>query len=174
MTTKAEDIITAFFVPGIPATAGSKRPFRNKVTGKISVVDTCKMGATWRSSVQTTAYVRYHGKVLVGPLALNVVFYSVRPRSHYGTGKNSGRLKAGCPQYPAKKPDATKLFRATEDALKGLIFKDDGQAVIIGATKLYGSRAGALVIVSRPPELSDDQLIANVYENSIESLVEIG
>lgn len=164
MTSSKEAILAAFFVPGIPATAGSKRPHVNKKTGKVYLSDDCERGPAWRTSVETRASAAYTGEVLRGPLALSIVFYHVRPLSHYGTGKNAGALKSTCPQYPAKRPDATKLFRATEDALKSIVWADDGQVVLARATKLYGSRAGALVMVSRPPELTGDQLVAHVTE----------
>lgn len=160
----SETILAAFFVPGIPATAGSKRPHLNKKTGKTYVSDDCQRGPAWRTSVETKAQAAYSGEVMRGALSLSIVFYQVRPLTHYGTGKNAGTLRPHCPQYPAKRPDATKLFRATEDAIKGILFADDGQVVIARATKLYGGRAGALVIVGRPPELTGDQLVAHVTE----------
>lgn len=163
---KAKDeVLVSFFVPGIPATAGSKRPHMNKATGKAYVSDDCKKGPAWRTSVETAAAAAYHGDILRGPLDLAIVFYQLRPLSHYGTGKNAGKLRPNCPRYPAKRPDATKLLRCTEDALKGLLWADDGQIVITRATKLYGDRAGALVQVTRPPELTLRQLVAKVMED---------
>ena len=151
---KTEEIVVTFFVPGVPATAGSKRPHLNKKTGKIYVSDDCERGPSWRSSVETQASRSYTGEVLRGPLSLSIIFHQVRPLTHYGTGKNVGVLRPHCPQYPAKRPDATKLFRATEDALKGILWADDGQIVIARATKLYG-------------ELAGNQLVAHVYENGV-------
>lgn len=167
MTSSKDEILAAFFVPGLPATAGSKRPHLNKKTGKVYVSDDCKRGPAWRTSVEAQASIAYTGEILREPLALSIVFYQVRPLMHYGTGKNAGVLRPTCPPYPAKRPDATKLFRCTEDALKGIVWADDGQVVIARATKLYGDRAGAWVIVSRPPELTGDQLIAATAEERV-------
>lgn len=167
-----EEVLASFFVPGIPATAGSKRPHFNKKTGKTYVSDDCKKGPAWRTSVETKASASYTGEVLRGPLSLAIVFYQVRPLEHYGTGRNAGKLRQGCPQYPAKRPDVTKLFRATEDALKGIVWADDGQVVISRAVKMYGDRAGALVVVSRPPVLTPRQLIVTVTEDLFAVAVE--
>ena len=164
---QTEEILAAFFVPGVPATAGSKQSHLNKKTGKTYVSDTCKRGPAWRSSVEAQASRVYTGEILRGPLALTIVFHQVRPLGHYGTGKNAGILRPNCPQYPAKRPDATKLFRATEDALTGILWADDGQIVITGATKLYGNRAGAWIIVMRPPVLTGVQLVAHVEEERV-------
>lgn len=46
---------------------------------------------------------------------------------------------------PARKPDLDKLVRATLDALTGVLFHDDGQVVMVSATKVYSPIEGVEV-----------------------------
>jgi Holliday junction resolvase RusA-like endonuclease len=76
------------------------------------------------------------------------VFVLARPRSHYGTGRNADRLRATAPAWPCSRPDATKLLRAVEDALTGVVWRDDGQVVVQTARKVYGWPERAEVCVA--------------------------
>lgn len=84
----------------------------------------------WMDSVRTTA-AEYCGSrdLLAGPLILSVMFQFSRPSSHYGTGRNEGVLKASAPQHKESTPDLSKLLRALEDALTGVVWRDDRQVV---------------------------------------------
>lgn len=139
-----------FFVPGLPAPAGSKKAFAHASTGKIIVTDTSgKRGRDWRACVADTAVIAMGGRApIAGPLWLQVTFMMPRPRGHYGTGRNADRLRAGAPRYPVVKPDATKLLRAVEDALTGIVWRDDAQVVDQMAAKRYGERIGVHVTVN--------------------------
>lgn len=132
-----------FFVPGVPATAGSKKAFRHPSTGKIVVVDMSgKRGKIWRREVQTIAALEYGGHLgihppfLEGPLHLAVDFYLPAPKAD--------------PRRPfhTVRPDATKLLRALEDALTGVLWKDDAQIVQQAVSKQYGETPGAAVFVT--------------------------
>lgn len=118
-----------FFVQGLPATQGSKRPLRNQYTGKIVCVDSCKRLKPWRQDVREAALCHVErGEALhEGPVHLHLVFYLPRPKGDYGSGKNAGILKGSAPRHHLKKPDLTKLSRAVEDAMKGVMWKDDSQ-----------------------------------------------
>lgn len=123
-----------FFVPGIPATAGSKRAIHNPKTGKTAVFDDCKRNKVWSSRVIDAAREAYQGPPLSGAIHLDLWFLFPRPKCHYGTGKNANVLKASAPFHYTKKPDRCKLERCIEDALTGIIWKDDSQ-VIDGAIR---------------------------------------
>lgn len=144
----------SFFVPGTPATAGSKRAFVNKATGKAQVVDTCKSGPSWRESVRFYALTAIAGTpienmVVDEPVELNVVFYFVRPKSHFRTSqKFKGQLSVNAPTWPTKPPDVTKMLRALEDALNGVVWRDDTLVVVQAARKVYADRPGAFVTIS--------------------------
>lgn len=122
-----------FFVPGKPLTAGSKRGFAIKkggqFTGKAIVVDANKNSVYWKQKVAFTANDNYNGKPLSGPVIVEFEFYFKRPKSHFGTGKNSNVLKQSAPDHHTIKPDVLKLARCVEDALSGIIYNDDSQIV---------------------------------------------
>jgi len=140
--------VVAFDVRGTPATAGSKRAFVNKTTGKPFITDDCKRGKEWRATVRATASQNFpFSSLIVEPLVLHVEFRLRRPKSHYGTGKNAGQLKASAPVYPTSKPDTTKLLRAIEDALTHVVWRDDAQVIAQIVTKNYSAMPGAHVII---------------------------
>jgi len=141
----------SFFVPGIPATSGSKSayPYKNKKTGRmgVAVAPASKRQKSWMGVVRFFAEENYNGDVLAGPISLSLVFYLPRPKSHFGTGRNAGKLKPSARKYPTTTPDLTKLVRAVEDALKGVTWKDDSQVVYQLNTKFYRERPGVEVTI---------------------------
>jgi Holliday junction resolvase RusA-like endonuclease len=74
---------------------------------------------------------------LAEPLQMRLMFFLPRPKGHFGTGKNSAKLKASAPLAPAVKPDLDKLVRAVLDALTGVVFRDDCQVAGLSCSKLY-------------------------------------
>jgi Holliday junction resolvase RusA-like endonuclease len=84
-----------------------------------------------------------------GPLGLAATFTLRRPKGHFGTGRNARKLKPSAACWPVVKPDATKLLRAIEDALTGVVWTDDAQVVEQLATKRYGEPEGAHVEIWR-------------------------
>ena len=129
----------SFTVPGVPAPGGSKKAFMNPRTNKIVVMDDAKNNKGWRERVAVFARQAMEGRPpLDGALQVVVLFAMPRPKSHYGTGKNSNTLKEWAQNaHPTSKPDATKLFRALEDALTGIVWKDDAQVVSQTISKVY-------------------------------------
>lgn len=127
-------------VYGRPQPAGSKRAFRNPHTGRIAVVDASKGSRPWKQEVTGAALEACDGELLLldGPLILDVKFYLARPRGHYRTGKNAHLLRDAAPGYPTTKPDTTKLLRAVEDALTGIVWTDDSRVIYQVASKHYG------------------------------------
>jgi Holliday junction resolvase RusA-like endonuclease len=152
-----------FTVIGDPATKGSvtafipKRKdgsFVTRPNGDPMVVkhdDTGAKGKTWSAAVAGEANVAMvaNGLVLVRdvPLVIEVDFYQPRPRSHYGSGRNAKLLKESSPPAPCKRPDVDKLLRAILDALKGVVYADDGMVTAVVARKNFGEPARAEVRV---------------------------
>ena len=63
-----------------------------------------------------------------GPLKVGIVFFMPRPKGHYGTGRNEGKLKDWAVDMPhVSKPDIDNLVKLTIDALTGIFWKDDSQ-----------------------------------------------
>lgn len=86
--------------------------------------------------------------LMQGPIGLRIVFLRPRPKTHYGTGCNAGKLKASAPEWPTTRPDTLKLARAVEDALTGVIWQDDSQVVTHDMAKRWGERFSTIITIS--------------------------
>jgi Holliday junction resolvase RusA-like endonuclease len=139
--------MTTFSVQGLPISQGSKRPLRNKYSGRIQMVESSEKLKPWRELVALTASQAMSGPPFKGPVSIVIRFRFPRPRSHYGTGRNHGTVKASAPFVPIGKPDLDKLQRAVFDALTHVIWLDDAQVVDVVASKVYDDTPGILVIV---------------------------
>ena len=129
----------SFTVYGKPQPAGSKTGFplpkKGGGTGVI-IVDANPKAKSWQQEVRAAAAAAHDGPLLEGPVELFLLVNLVRPQVHFGTGGNSRKLKPSAPVYPASKPDLLKIARGIEDALTGLIYRDDAQIVIEGLRKV--------------------------------------
>lgn len=132
------------FVPGEPIPQGSTRAFMHN--GKPKVTNqTPKLRKYRRELVK--ALKDAGAPFFDGPLAVNLVFYLDRPKSHYGTGKNADKRKDSSPYHHLTRPDLDKLARSVLDALTGTVVKDDSQVVTIVCHKRYGA-AGTQITLS--------------------------
>jgi Holliday junction resolvase RusA-like endonuclease len=147
-----------FFVPGVPAPGGSKRAalipkrgggFVLNKNGRplIGVRDDCERNKDWRAVVAHAAAAMAGRAPFDGPTAVGVTFVLRRPKGHFGSGRNAAVLRGAAPEYPTTKPDATKLFRALEDACTGIVWADDALIVDQHVCKTYGATPGAIVQV---------------------------
>lgn len=137
--TSAAAALLQFTVLGHAAAAGSKRAFKNPRTGKVMVTDANRLAKPWKQEVAAVAYDHHHGELLTGPLEVTMTFHVPRPRGHYGSGRNHGQVKSSAPAHPAVKPDVLKLARGVEDALTGIVWRDDAQIVSEHIHKRYGT-----------------------------------
>ena len=122
-------------VYGLPVAQGRPRAFKLP-SGQIQVYDPAK-SRDWKRTVMAQALVCKPAHLLAGALAAEMDFYLPRPKS--------------LPKrvvYPMKKPDASNLLKAVEDALRGIVFADDSQIVTLRATKHYATENAT---VSAPP-----------------------
>jgi Holliday junction resolvase RusA-like endonuclease len=139
-----------FTVPGAAAPKGSKTLGTTK-TGRPFARESSKAVGPWQDRVAKAAADAMNGaELLTGELRLSVVFTLVRPKGHYGTGANAGTVKPSAPKYPTTTPDLSKLVRAIEDALQGVVFRNDSLVVEIEAYKVYGPTAQCQVVVGSP------------------------
>jgi len=148
--------IIEFDVVGEPATQGSKiehvirgkggKPVIKNGRALTTIREDNPRLAVWRQEVAHAASVAYTGPLFIGAVRLTLDFQRPRPKNHYGTGRNAGTLKASAPKYPTGRPDTIKMARAVEDALTGVVYVDDSQAVAHLLTKAYG-RFGVHVMV---------------------------
>lgn len=137
-----------FTVHGIAQPAGSKRGFVRG--GHVRVVDANPRSREWKTRVAQVAAeaMRAAGaEMLLGPVVLNLTFSVPRPAGHFRTGLHSNRLKPSAPERPTKRPDLLKLARAVEDALTGIVYRDDAQIVEECLYKIWDSKACVSVFV---------------------------
>lgn len=126
-----------FTVYGVAAPAGSKTVARMK-DGRAFVRDASKRSAPWKRLVAQAAGEAMDGAPLLeGPLQLHVSVVVVRPKSHYG----ARGLRPSAPAAPTTRPDLTKYLRGIEDAMTGVVWRDDAQVITQSAEKRYGEPA---------------------------------
>jgi Holliday junction resolvase RusA-like endonuclease len=119
---------------------GTKIPVTD-ATGKIKTFvrdQSGDAGKHWRSAVAQAGNEALDGQDLLDA-ALYVELTIIRKRGpgHYGQGRNRGRVLPSAPKYPAVAPDITKLVRSTEDALNGILWRDDSRNVAMAVEKVY-------------------------------------
>jgi Holliday junction resolvase RusA-like endonuclease len=147
-----------FFVMGDPKTQGSIRamPRRGKRLATATFKDIVLTSDTkglkpWRHAIRAAAI---HARVQLlgseglrgvhcpeGPVRLRITFILARPQ----------RLKGATREEHHVLPDRDKLERAVLDALKGIIYTDDGQVCGGETTKWYaapGEATGVYVHVN--------------------------
>lgn len=138
-----------FVVPGKPIPQGSKRWLPN---GQMKEANPSLR--PWRATVTGTvmeAIASTEGfEKFTGPVRLNCVFVFTRPKGHYGTGRNEGKVKPNAPHYVSTVPDLDKIIRSLNDGITDAgLWNDDSQVVAIAASKRYGDAAGVIVNISK-------------------------
>ena len=124
-----------FTVFGGAQPAGSKRAFYRPQLG-VRIVDANPKAKEFKSRVASEAAEAMHGQALFeGPLHLAVIFYRSRPKSHLG----KRGLRTGAPAYPDTKPDLLKLTRGVEDAMEGIVYRNDSQICEEHLVKEFGN-----------------------------------
>lgn len=129
-----------FTVLGTPVPQGSMTHLGK---GRVKYRDDLK---PWRTKIRAE-YARAHSsKRITGAVSIRAEFVLPRPKSHYGTGANAGRIKDSYRDAAATKPgDLDKYIRAVGDALTidtkpvqlAKPFDDDAQITEISARKRY-------------------------------------
>lgn len=141
-----------FFVPGVAKPAGSKRGFYAPKLGRVLIVDDCKKSRDWKGDVKYAAMQAMAGRAPVAhAVMLTVSFAMPRPKSHYRTGRHAGSLRPDAPKWCTTKPDATKLLRCVEDAMTGVVWRDDAQVCFQIVEKKYDENPGAAIDVEPIP-----------------------
>lgn len=71
------------------------------------------------------------------PLRVDIDFYFARPKNHYGTGKNTNKLKLSAPVWHTTKPDIDNLRKFVMDAMNKVFWRDDSIICEGHTKKLY-------------------------------------
>ena len=130
-------LIASIDIVGVPRAGGSKIAGIGSRSGRLFVRPASPLTAEWRSACSVAANVAFCGTLLTCPLHVEYIFLFPRPKSHFRTGKKASLLRLDAPVFVSCKPDLTKLVRSTEDAMTGIIWKDDAQVVSSTAHKRY-------------------------------------
>jgi len=133
----------SFYVPGLPISQGSKRH-----VGGGRMIESSKKLAPWRALVSEVAAKEMNGRRLFDePLWMAATFGFWRPQAHYRSGQYADQLKPSAPEQPMTYPDIEKLVRAINDAIEGIVFRNDSQVARLFAEKLYRTSLGAWVVI---------------------------
>jgi Holliday junction resolvase RusA-like endonuclease len=109
---------------------------------------------SWRGAVADAARKAYSGPLLIGAMELEITFYRPRPKSHFNA---AGKLKASAPKYPLPKPDNSKLRRAIEDSMTGVVYRDDSLIVNAHDYKRFGDCYRTVVRVTSLDGLTEER-----------------
>jgi len=144
-------------VYGIPAPQGSKRPVRNKHTGKIHTIENSERLAPWRQDVKyaAEAVLTEAGRPqpFQGAVVMRMIFTFARPAS----------VKRSKRPWPSVFPDLDKLARGVLDALKAAgVMKDD--CLVVEFTRL------AKVYAGEDPEALDRPGVVILIGELVDSL----
>ena len=104
-------------------------------------------------------------KIHTGPVRFECIAYMPRPKAHFGTGRNSGKLKDSAPYYPLIKPDFDNIEKVIADSLNGIVYLDDKQIVDNHCLKLY-ELAGSITCVHVTIELFEQQTMKQHRERN--------
>lgn len=131
----------SFQVYGLPKPKGSARGFVVQKAGQKprAIITSDNKGLkAWETSVREAAQQVAGQEFFTDAVRLQIEFWFPRPKS----------VSAKKRPHLITKPDLSKLIRGAEDALSGVIFRDDSQVVAIIATKAYvEGPAGACITV---------------------------
>ena len=106
-------VSVSLFIPGPPKSQKRHRTsFKN---GRMWNYDPSK-----QEKVQFSLLAKKQASMLPldAPISIKVICAFDRPKSHYGTGRNSGILKDNAPKYFTKKPDVDNCLKFVMDALQ--------------------------------------------------------
>ena len=81
------------------------------------------------------------------PIAITCIFHIKRPKSHYGTGKNTGILKKNAPYFCFIKPDIDNYEKFIYDCLNQVAWKDDKLIAESHARKVYSENPRTEIII---------------------------
>ena len=128
------------WVPGRPRPQGSARWIKSRTTGKAVPIKP-RGEVEHRQLVAVTLRQGWGRPPLDGPVEVQATFCFARPKSHYGTGRNSSTLKPGAADAHTQPPDLDKLARLVGDALvEGGVVSDDSVIVSWVLSKVWVER----------------------------------
>lgn len=133
-----------FEVPGSPI--GQGRPKFSTINGHAKAYDPEK-SRNYKAYVKllATQAMREQGFTMIeGPCCLDILAFFEVPKSK--SKKFKERALMGI-ERPTKKPDLSNIVKGIEDALNGLVYRDDSSLVYLSCTKYYSDIPRVEVII---------------------------
>lgn len=131
--------IIRFEIPGEPVAQG--RPRASSTGGRVRMYDPQK-SRTYKAHVSEIGKEYAPEKPLEGPLMVRMIFYRRYLKSFT---KQERRDAEDGIKLPISRPDLSNYAKGIEDALNGIIWKDDSQIVHLSLEKHYAERSYAFV-----------------------------
>lgn len=132
----------SFFVPGQPVGKGRPRASR---MGKGIRMHTPEKTASYENLVATAAHGSMRGaEPIKGACHVDMDIRLMVPMSW--SAKRRNQALEGL-VFPTKKPDLDNILKAVFDAINGIVWEDDVQAVYVQAVKRYSAVPGVHVNV---------------------------
>jgi Holliday junction resolvase RusA-like endonuclease len=143
-------LVLAVHIPGEPRGQGSLRLVTSS-TGKEQASYSNEVVNHRNLAVGILAKAWRTG-AMPGPIGIRATFTFPRPASHYLPAGRAGRtereLREDAPDWHTNQRDLDKLLRLILDAgTIARIYEDDGQVVLIRASKVYGDVGGSEIEV---------------------------
>ena len=92
---------------------------------------------------QALPQIRKTGIFFDGLVEMKIRFYTQRPKSHFGTGRNAGKLKVNAPIFPNDSKDLDNRIKHVCDALNHCeIWVDDAKVIGIDARHRFADIYG--------------------------------
>lgn len=132
----------SFIIPVAPVAKGRARSYRR---GNHIGHYTPKKTSDYESFVRDIAVEIMLGKRIIDvPVYMIATFYLPIPKSW---SKKKRKMALDGDLMPTSKPDCSNYIKSIEDALNGVIYKDDSQIVDVYARKRYSERPRAEVSI---------------------------
>jgi Holliday junction resolvase RusA-like endonuclease len=144
--------ILDFFVQGKPEPQARPRAFTNKAKNGKTFSKVVSPTTEWKETVKFHANKqrKKHG-TFKKALKVSITFTFMRPKSHFGTGRNAGILKNSAPKWHTIRPDHENLSKAVLDAMVDVgLLSDDSIVCVCHVEKIYTmwkSSQGAKIII---------------------------
>ena len=134
-----------FVIPGSPI--GQGRPKFSTINGHAKAYDPEK-SRNYKAYVRmlaTQAMKETGFEMIDGPCVLDIIAYFEVPKSKSKKFREAALMEL---ERPTKKPDADNIVKAIQDALNGLVYKDDAYIVHLACQKFYSDNPRVEVFVT--------------------------
>jgi len=127
---------------------GQGRP-RATTRGKFASVYEDKKDKQAKETLVAVVQQNAPDTLLDGPLRVDLFYFFMRPKGHFGSGKNAGNIKASAQKHKTSKPDVDNLAKLTLDALTGIFWRDDAQICRCFIVKAYSDKPRTEIFIRK-------------------------